>query len=177
MLTSVKIVRTGEEAEAFDWETEFAKEAELIARMQAQKEKEMADRAEREKGETVELVEKLGLDMANTVEGDKGLKWIVREAGSGEQPTKGQTISAHYTGYLPNGTKFDSSVDRGQPFETPIGVGRVIPGWDMAFQDMKVGEKRLLIIPSDLAYGDAGAGGVIPPGATLLFDVELLDVK
>ncbi|GJM45376.1 MAG: peptidylprolyl isomerase [Gemmatimonadota bacterium] len=176
MLTSLKIVRTGEAAEAFDWKAEFAKEGELIAKMQEQKEKEMAERAEREKTEIVTMCTTLGLDIANAVEGDKGLKWIVREAGTGAQPTKGETITAHYTGYLSNGTKFDSSVDRGDPFETPIGVGRVIPGWDMAFQDMKVGEKRLLIIPSDLAYGDRGHPGVIPGGATLLFDVELLDV-
>ncbi len=122
------------------------------------------------------IAEQLGVDLDNLVEGENGLKWIVREEGTGDVPTKGQTISAHYTGYLLDGTKFDSSVDRGQPFQTPIGVGRVIKGWDMAFTDMKVGEKRLLFIPPELGYGPRGAGGVIPPNATLVFDVQLLDI-
>ena len=118
----------------------------------------------------------LDVDLGEMVEGEKGLSWIVRQEGSGAVPAKGQRIRAHYTGYLMNGTKFDSSVDRGQPFETEIGVGRVIQGWDMAFTDMKVGEKRVLFIPPNLGYGDRGAGNVIPPNAELVFDVELLDI-
>ncbi|MBZ0267564.1 peptidylprolyl isomerase [bacterium] len=169
ILTKLSIVRTGPEAEAFDWKAEFAKADEVAARMEREK-------MEREKTEMAETVKKLGLDMSKIVEGEKGLKWIVREAGTGDSPSSGQRIKAHYTGYLTNGNKFDSSVDRGTPFETPIGVGRVISGWDMAFQQMKVGEKRLLIIPSDLAYGDRGHPPVIPGGATLLFDVELLEI-
>jgi peptidylprolyl isomerase len=107
-----------------------------------------------------------------------GLEYVVTKPGTGAKPTKGQTISAHYTGYLLDGKKFDSSRDRGTPFETPIGVSRVIKGWDEAFQDMKVGEKRVLFIPANLGYGAAGAGGgLIPPNATLVFDVELLGVK
>lgn len=169
ILTKLGIVRTGPEAEAFDWKKEFGKAGELAARMEREK-------MEREKKELGETVAKLGVDMSKVVEGEKGLKWVVRQPGTGATPTSGQTIVAHYTGYLANGQKFDSSVDRGKPFETPIGVGRVISGWDTAFQQMKVGEKRLLIIPSDLAYGDRGQGP-IPGGATLLFDVELLDIK
>jgi peptidylprolyl isomerase len=121
------------------------------------------------------LCEKIGVDMADAVTTDSGLMYIVREEGSGTSPTKGQRISAHYTGYLPDGTKFDSSHDRGKPFETEIGVGRVIKGWDEAFLQMKPGEKRVLVIPPDLGYGARGVGP-IPPNATLVFDVELVSV-
>lgn len=123
------------------------------------------------------LAKTLGIDLGQAQLGDSGLKWVVRSAGTGPKPAKGQSITAHYTGYLTNGTKFDSSVDRGKPFSTAIGVGRVIKGWDLAFQDMRVGEKRVLIIPAALGYGSAGAGDVIPPNATLVFDVELISVK
>ena len=83
----------------------------------------------------------------------------------------------HYTGWLTDGTKFDSSRDRGQPFSFPIGAGQVIPGWDEGVAGMKVGGRRKLVIPANLGYGDMGAPPVIPPGATLVFDVELLDLK
>ncbi|OIO05472.1 MAG: peptidylprolyl isomerase [Elusimicrobia bacterium CG1_02_63_36] len=106
-----------------------------------------------------------------------GLKFVDYQVGSGESPAAGQNVSVHYTGTLTDGSKFDSSVDRGQPFEFKIGVGQVIKGWDEGVMSMKVGGKRKLIIPPNLGYGAAGAGGVIPPNATLLFDVELLDVN
>lgn len=110
-----------------------------------------------------------------------GLKIIDTEVGTGASPTTGQTCVMHYTGWLyENGEKtkkFDSSVDRGEPFEFPIGTGRVIQGWDEGVATMKVGGKRTLIIPPSLGYGASGAGGVIPPNATLIFDVELLDIK
>jgi FKBP-type peptidyl-prolyl cis-trans isomerase len=86
-------------------------------------------------------------------------------------------MTVHYTGWLTNGTKFDSSVDRGQPFDFGLGKGQVIKGWDLGVAGMKVGGKRRLIIPADLAYGARGAGGVIPPNARLIFDVELLGVR
>ena len=110
-----------------------------------------------------------------------GLQMIDTQAGTGAQPKSGQTAVVHYTGYLNDngkkGKKFDSSVDRGSPFEFPIGAGRVIKGWDEGVASMKVGGKRTLIIPPALGYGAQGAGGVIPPNATLIFDVELLGVK
>ena len=97
--------------------------------------------------------------------------------GDGATAAAGQRVSVHYTGWLKSGTKFDSSHDRGQPLEFPIGKGRVIKGWDEGVGMMKVGGKRKLIIPAHLGYGDRGAGGVIPPGATLIFEVELVGVK
>jgi peptidylprolyl isomerase len=110
-----------------------------------------------------------------------GLKIIDTTVGTGAMPKTGQTCVMHYTGWLyedgKKGQKFDSSVDRGEPFEFQIGVGQVIGGWDEGVASMKVGGKRTLIIPPDLGYGARGAGGVIPPNATLIFDVELLDVK
>jgi len=97
--------------------------------------------------------------------------------GDGAQATKGKLISVHYTGTLEDGTKFDSSLDRGSPFEFVLGAGQVIQGWDEGFDGMKVGGKRKLVIPPEMGYGEYGAGGIIPPNATLIFDVELLDVK
>jgi peptidylprolyl isomerase len=109
-----------------------------------------------------------------------GLKYVDEVVGTGESPSPGKIVSVHYTGWLENGTQFDSSrgLDRGQPLEFSIGVGRVIKGWDEGVMTMKVGGKRKLIIPPDLGYGATGAGrGRIPPNSTLIFDVELLGVR
>ena len=106
-----------------------------------------------------------------------GLKYVDQVVGTGDAAVAGKTASVHYTGWLENGKKFDSSVDRGQPFSFPLGAGRVIKGWDEGVQGMKVGGKRKLTIPSELGYGPRGAGGVIPPNATLIFDVELVGVR
>ncbi len=118
---------------------------------------------------------------ASAVTTASGLQVIDTLVGTGTSPKTGQNCVMHYTGWLyvngAKGAKFDSSVDRGQPFEFPIGTGRVIKGWDEGVASMKVGGKRTLIIPPDLGYGARGAGGVIPPNATLMFDVELLGVK
>jgi peptidylprolyl isomerase len=109
---------------------------------------------------------------------DSGLQYRDIKEGTGPQPKKGQNCSVHYTGWLwengAKGKKFDSSVDRGQPFKFAVGNGQVIRGWDEGVLSMKVGGTRELLIPPDLAYGARGAGGVIPPNATLLFEVELL---
>ena len=106
-----------------------------------------------------------------------GLKYVDLVAGAGASPAQGQTAVVHYTGWLTDGKKFDSSVDRGQPFEFRLGQGMVIKGWDEGVATMKVGGKRKLTIPPGLGYGAQGAAGVIPPNATLVFEVELLSIK
>jgi FKBP-type peptidyl-prolyl cis-trans isomerase len=109
-----------------------------------------------------------------------GLKYVDEVVGTGESPSPGKIVSVHYTGWLENGTQFDSSrgPDRGQPLQFPIGLGKVIKGWDEGVMTMKVGGKRKLIIPPNLGYGATGAGrGRIPPNATLIFEVELLGVR
>lgn len=119
--------------------------------------------------------------MANTEENvmttDSGLQYVDLEVGDGASPQTGQTVVVHYTGTLEDGTKFDSSRDRNRPFSFKIGVGQVIKGWDEGVASMQVGGRRKLIVPPDLGYGDRGAGGVIPPNATLIFDVELLKIS
>lgn len=110
---------------------------------------------------------------------ESGLRYLVTKEGDGAIPTAGQTVKAHYTGWLDgfdSEKKFDSSRDRGRPFQFKVGAGQVIRGWDESFATMKVGERRNIILPSRLAYGDRGAGGIIPGGATLYFDVELLAI-
>jgi FKBP-type peptidyl-prolyl cis-trans isomerase len=117
------------------------------------------------------------VDSASLTKTASGLQYQDVTVGSGAEARDGQVAVVHYTGWLTDGTKFDSSRDRGQPFSFPIGQGQVIPGWDEGVAGMKVGGRRKLVIPANLGYGDMGAPPVIPPSATLFFDVELLDVK
>ena len=109
---------------------------------------------------------------------NQDLKIEIIKQGTGEEAKNGNTVAVHYTGFLENGTKFDSSLDRGKPFAFTLGIGQVIKGWDLGVLGMKVGEERKLVIPSELGYGETGTpGGPIPPNATLIFEVELLEIQ
>ena len=119
----------------------------------------------------------LGVDTTAMTKTPSGLRYQDLEKGNGAEATAGKDVKVHYTGWLPNGEKFDSSRDRNEPFGFTLGAGQVIAGWDEGVAGMKVGGRRKLVIPPDLAYGTAGAPPDIPPGATLVFDVELLDVR
>ncbi len=130
----------------------------------------LGDEVTAEEGEMVETTGK-------EVTTESGLKYVDLVVGTGESPKMGQTAVVHYTGWLMDGKKFDSSVDRGTPFSFPVGMGRVIKGWDEGVLTMKVGGKRKLTIPPELGYGERGSPGAIPPNATLIFDVELLEIK
>ena len=117
------------------------------------------------------------VDMSKAVTTKSGLKYVDIRVGTGAMPKNGQVVTVHYTGRLADGTKFDSSVDRGQPFSFVIGTGQVIKGWDEGVATMRVGGKRRLIIPPQLGYGERGFSNIIPPNSELHFDVELLDVR
>jgi peptidylprolyl isomerase len=165
-INKVEIIRVGKKAEAFKADQE-AFDALLANHEKAQRDKELAAMEEQ-----TELIKKNWPDAVTT---PSGLKYVVVAEGEGDAtPTAGAMVKAHYTGKLLDGSKFDSSYDRGTPIDFPVGQGRVIKGWDEAFLGMKKGEKRVLIIPPDLGYGPSGRGP-IPPNAYMVFDVELVD--
>lgn len=172
-IKSVTIVRVGDKAKA------FKADQEAFNKLQgsADERKAAAGKAaaEAEKGKLEEVIAKLKQDNPGKeiVKTASGLQYIVTKAGEGAKPTSGTSVQAHYTGKFVDGRVFDSSVQRGDPISFDVGVGRVIKGWDEALLSMQKGEKRVLIIPSDLAYGPAGRGP-IPPNATLIFEVELV---
>ena len=162
-IDTLEIIRVGEAAASFN-------AVEAFRTFEGAREKRVA--AEREAREAE--LDKLASGFEKT---ESGLRYQILQKGSGSKAQKGQTVSVHYKGQLADGTVFDSSYKRNQPLEFPVGVGQVIPGWDEGICLLNVGDKARLVIPSDLGYGSRGAGGVIPPDATLVFDVELMDVK
>lgn len=162
-IEKLEIIRVGEAAEAFDAAAAFDNF------VKAKEEREAAARKKQE-----ELMAKLTEGFEKT---ESGLYYKVIEEGSGKKPVKGDMVSVHYTGMLLDGSVFDSSYQRNQPIELPVGMGQVIEGWDEGLLLFNEGSKARLIIPSHLAYGAHGAAGVIPPNATLIFDVELVKVK
>jgi len=130
-----------------------------------------------EKQMTSQAGEMPDLSTITFVSGPEGLEYHVMQQGTGEATVPGRMVEVHYTGWFPDGKKFDSSRDRGQYFSFPLGQGRVIRGWDLGVAMMKVGDRYLFKLPPEIAYGARGAGGVIPPNATLIFDVEVFGVK
>lgn len=166
IMKTVHILRIGEEAKKFKADQASFEKLEKGPREMSEK------RAKEEAEKQAALIKEKWPNAKKTA---SGLMFVVKKEGSGEKPKKGQKVKAHYTGTLLDGKKFDSSRDRGTPFEFPVGMGRVIRGWDEAFLDMKKGEQRILIIPYQLAYGERGRPPVIPPRAVLIFDVELID--
>jgi len=167
-IRQVTIIRNGTEANAFA--ADQANFDRLLAqvkgagdsRLQSQRQADLA---------------KIAADYPNTTQTSSGVRYIIQRQGTGNKPTRGQTVSVHYTGKLLNGTVFDDSTLRGRPLEFQAGAGRVIEGWDEMVMDMRVGEKRLAIIPPEKAYGDRAVGGVIPANSFLVFEMELISVK
>ena len=163
LINHVEIIREGEDAEAFD-------AVETFKNFNESKAQRIADAKKREEEALAKSTE--GFTQTNS-----GLYYNITKKGDGKAAEKGKTVSVHYKGMLMDGTVFDSSFKRNEPIDFPLGVGQVIAGWDEGIQLLNVGDQATLIIPSDLAYGERGAGGVIPGGATLKFDVELVNVK
>ena len=162
-IETIEIVRVGAEAEAFN-------AIEAFRTFEGAREIKIAEAKKAAEAE----MEKLATGFNKT---ESGLRYQILQEGRGNKAEKGKTVSVHYKGQLTDGTVFDSSYKRNQPIDFALGVGQVISGWDEGIQLLKVGDKARFVIPGDLAYGSAGAGGVIPPNATLIFDVELMDVK
>lgn len=162
-IEKLEIIRKGESAEKFNAVEQFR------SFTGAKAEREAAAKKQQE-----EMIGELSRGFEKT---SSGLRYKIEEKGNGPKAEKGQTVSVHYKGMLPDGSVFDSSYSRNQPIDFKLGKGQVISGWDEGIQLLNVGDKARFVIPSHLAYGERGAGGVIPPNATLVFDVELVKVK
>jgi len=163
ILEAVEIIRVGQAAEAFN-------AIEAFRTFEGAREQRIAEAKAKMDAE----LDKIAAGFEKT---DSGLRYQIIQKGSGAKASQGKNISVHYKGQLADGRVFDSSYERKQPIDFQVGVGQVIKGWDEGLQLLQVGDKARLVIPSHLAYGSQGAGGVIPPDATLIFDVELMDVK
>ncbi|MEO9953549.1 MULTISPECIES: peptidylprolyl isomerase [Nonlabens] len=162
-IKTVTIVREGDAAKAFNAVEEF-RQFEGAGKLREEQARKQADQE----------IDEIAMGFDKT---ESGLRYKIIQEGDGVKAEKGKTVSVHYKGMLPNGKVFDSSFDRKQPIDFALGMGQVIAGWDEGIALLKVGDKARLVIPSHIAYGSAGAGGVIPPDATLVFDVELVAVK
>lgn len=162
-ITSLEIVRVGSEAEGWN-------AIEAFRKFDGEREKREAEK----KAKSEAAMEELAAGFEKT---ESGLRYKIIQKGSGAQAEKQKMVSVHYEGSLPNGEVFDSSYQRKQPIDFQLGVGQVISGWDEGIQLLQVGDKARFVVPSELGYGSRGAGGVIPPNATLIFDVELVNVK
>ena len=162
-IDSLEILKIGKEAEAYN-------AVEAFRTFEGSREKRLAEA----KAAAAAELDKIAKGFKQT---DSGLRYQIIQEGNGVNAEKGKTVSVHYKGQLADGTVFDSSYKRNAPIDFPLGMGQVIPGWDEGISLLKVGDKARFVIPSNLGYGSAGAGGVIPPDATLIFDVELMDVK
>ena len=162
-IESIEIIKVGDAAEAFN-------AIEAFRTFEGSREQNIAD----DKAKMEAALDKIAAGFDKT---ESGLRYQIIQKGNGKKAEKGNNISVHYKGQLVDGTVFDSSYQRKQPIDFQVGIGQVIKGWDEGLQLLKVGDKARLVIPSHLAYGSQGAGGVIPPNATLIFDVELMDVK
>jgi len=163
LIESMEILRVGERAEAFE-------AVEAFRTFEGEREKRIAEAKKKMETE----LDKIAAGFQKT---DSGLRYQILQKGSGTKAEKGKQISVHYKGQLADGRVFDSSYQRNQPIDFTVGIGQVIRGWDEGLQLLRVGDKARLVIPSHLGYGSQGAGGVIPPNATLIFDVELVSVK
>lgn len=163
VINSLEIIRVGEEAQKWN-------AIEAFRTFEGAREKRLEEEKQRSEAE----LDKISQGFEKT---SSGLRYQITEKGNGKKAEKGNTVSVHYRGKLANGQEFDSSFKRNQPLEFVVGIGQVIEGWDEGLQLLQVGDKARLVIPSYLGYGSRGAGGVIPPNATLIFDVELINVK
>ncbi|GBU28134.1 peptidylprolyl isomerase [Treponema sp. R8-4-B8] len=167
-IQKITIIRNGADAIA------FKADQENFDRLLAQKKSAEESRLQNQRQSDIAKIKK---DYPNAQQTKSGIYYVILKQGTGDKPVRGKTVRVHYTGKLLSGTVFDDSTLRGQPLEFPVGAGRVIPGWDETVLDMKVGEKRLVIIPPELAYGNREVGGVIPANSFLVFEMELIGIR
>jgi peptidylprolyl isomerase len=167
-IQKVTIIRQGKDAQGFKADR---------STFEKLKQRELSLMEQKKNEEKEKIIAEIDARWPGCTVTTEGIRFLVKKEGTGQKPAKGKTVTVHYTGMFLDGKVFDSSRDRNQPFEFPVGMGRVIPGWDISVADMKPGENRIIILPPEMAYGARGAGGVIPPNAWLVFDVELIGIK